>query len=440
MFAVMLAWLAILAVDGHLPNIGAIDTLMVWLTVAAYPLLVFSTARLLRPSARFRAWPPRDVRILRWAPVLAIALSLGWMARLPLFAAPNAPIQDDVTPSIICAAQDTLRADNPYATNVTACLARLDARASLATPLQRGAFADLRDYPSPAQLAAAASTATGPIEAQTFPSFGYPPLSFLLMLPVAFAGHTAWVLWTVLLALLWLIAMVRLAPARKSAVLALLLLQLGAGSVIAAATQGDAEMAAFALAALGLACYDRTRCSSVLMAAAASINLLMLIPLLGSWLLAAHTGELRRRFLWSVGTLLACIGPWLLIDAGSAQAMLNLVTQPVFNFGDGLVAIFGPGQISPVWHPIFLGTFVALFALTGWLTWRHRAWAYTAPALLLAVLWISWRSDANYLAQPLLLAVAMIIGMERLRRRGASTTLPPPAGRGLGPNIPVPVL
>jgi hypothetical protein len=141
----------------------------------------------------------------------------------------------------------------------------------------------------------------------------------------------------------------------------------------------------------------------------------MLIPLFGSWLLAARVGGIRRRFLWSGGTLLVGIGPWLLVYHGAAQAMLNLITQPVFNFGDGIVALFGAGNISPDWHPIFLAAFASLFALCSWVAWRFPRYAYSAPALLLALLWISWRSDANYLAQPFLLALGMIIGIERMR-------------------------
>ena len=429
MFFVMFAWVYLPDIHGHVPGIRAIDIPRGWSLALGYPVLIGLTAILLRPSGPAGSWLMRHRDLVRFAPLFALGLSVGWLIQIPSFAASGGRVTNDTVPSLVCAAQDVLQGHDPYQTNEATCMARLHVPPLISTPLQRGVFASLTDYPSAAQL----KTELERVDAThspvtTFPNFGYQPLAVLLTLPVAFGGGSAWVLWAVALGIVWLVAIVWAAPSRRSAILTLVLMQIGGGTILAAISQGNSEFAAVGLSALGLAWFDRTRWSSVLLAAAVAVNLLMAAPLVGAWLLATRTGHLRERLAWSFAVLAICFGPWLILYRDALSNMIALVTQPAFNLGSGLVDLFGAGRIPTTWRPILFIAFAICVIAGAWATWRYRNWAFSAPPLLLAVLWISWRSDANYLAPPLLLAVGMMIGMERLRNAQPQLTpLPVPS-------------
>ena len=428
MFFVMFAWVYLPDIHGHVPGIRAIDIPRGWSLALGYPVLIGLTAILLRPSGPAGSWLMRHRDLVRFAPLFALGLSVGWLIQIPSFAASGGRVTNDTVPSLVCAAQDVLQGHDPYQTNEATCMARLHVPPLISTPLQRGVFASLTDYPSAAQLKSGLERVNAThTQATSFPNFGYQPLAVLLTLPVAFGGGSAWVLWAVALGIVWLVAMVRAAPSRRSAILTLVLMQIGGGTILAAISQGNSEFAAVGLAALGLAWFDRIRWSSVLLAAAVAVNLLMAAPLVGAWLLATRTGHLRERLAWSFASLAVCFGPWLILYRDALSNMIALVTQPAFNLGSGLVELFGAGRIPPAWRPIFFIAFAICVIAGAWATWRYRNWAFSAPPLLLAVLWISWRSDANYLAPPLLLAVGMMIGLERLRNAHPQLTpLPAP--------------
>ncbi len=416
MFFVMFAWVYLPDLHGHLPG-TAIRIPIGWSMVFGYPVLIGLTAILLRQSGPAGSWLMRHRDLVRFAPLFAVGLSAAWLIQIPSFAASGGQVTNDTVPSLVCAAQDVLHGHDPYQTNEATCMARLNIPPLISTPLQRGVFASLPHYPSAAQL----KTELERVDAThspvtTFPNFGYQPLAVLLTLPVAFGGGSAWVLWAVALGIVWLVAIVWAAPSRRSAILTLVLMQIGGGTIFAAISQGNPEFAAVGLSALGLAWFDRTRWSSVLLAAAVAVNLLMAAPLVGSWLLATRTGHLRERLAWSFAVLAICFGPWLILYRDALSNMIALVTQPAFNLGSGLVDLFGAGRIPTTWRPILFIAFAICVIAGAWATWRYRNWAFSAPPLLLAAFWISWRSDANYLAPPLLLAVAMLIGMERLRK------------------------
>ena len=429
MFFVMFVWVYLPEIHGHFPGIRAIEIPRGWSIVFSYPVLIGLTAILLRPSGPAGSWLMRHRDLVRYAPLFALGLSVGWLIQIPSFAASGGQVTNDTVPSLVCAAQDVLQGHDPYQTNEATCMARLNVPPTISTPLQRGVFASLIDYPSAAQLKSGLERVDAThSQATSFPNFGYQPLAVILTLPVAFGGGIAWVLWTVALGIVWLVAFVRAAPSRRSAILTLVLMQIGGGTILAAISQGNSEFAAVGLSALGLAWFDRTRWSSVLLAAAVAVNLLMAIPLAGAWLLAARTGHLRERLAWSFATLAICFGPWLILYRDALSNMIALVTQPAFNLGAGLVELFGAGRIPPTWRPIFFAAFAICLIAGAWATWRYRNWAFSAPPLLLAALWISWRSDVNYLAPSLLLAVGMMIGMERLRNAHPQLTpLPVPS-------------
>jgi hypothetical protein len=428
MFFVMFAWVYLPDIHGHVPGIRAIDIPRGWSLALGYPVLIGLTAILLRPSGPAGSWLMRHRDLVRFAPLFALGLSVGWLIQIPSFAASGGRVTNDTVPSLVCAAQDVLQGHDPYQTNEATCMARLHVPPLISTPLQRGVFASLTDYPSAAQLKSGLERVNAThTQATSFPNFGYQPLAVILTLPVAFGGGSARVLWAVALGIVWLVAMVRAAPSRRSAILTLVLMQIGGGTILAAISQGNSEFAAVGLAALGLAWFDRIRWSSVLLAAAVAVNLLMAAPLVGAWLLATRTGHLRERLAWSFASLAVCFGPWLILYRDALSNMIALVTQPAFNLGSGLVELFGAGRIPPAWRPIFFIAFAICVIAGAWATWRYRNWAFSAPPLLLAVLWISWRSDANYLAPPLLLAVGMMIGLERLRNAHPQLTpLPAP--------------
>ena len=436
MFLIVMLWDLLLVFDGH--SNPSTRGLALWVTVVGYPVLVFGCA-LAVTHRRARLLERLHLqRLLVVAPaVVAIGLITVGIG-LPALLRPTAPINDDVTASIICASQDVLGGHDPYLTPELACLHRLSASPVLGTPLREGVFLHQRTYPTPEQiLGLSSSSARSGFHTPAFAVFGYPPLSCVWMLPAAWSDHSGWVALTLSAAGLWLLAVGFLAGELWPAVVLLMLLQFGDGSVIGAATQGDGEFFPYALAILALILIDRPRWSASCLALAVASNPLAWPVALGYLALAARLPRLRQRLTWLAGTLLIVLTPWVLLERGVVAGVVGLILQKNFPSGIGLVALLGPGP--PNFLRYVLVTSMAM-AFVGWcgLTLRHPRWLPTVPVLATAFLWISWRSDVNYLAQVFPLAVAMIVGLHRLEsfRDPPQSVCGTPPGNVLQPTSP----
>ena len=428
LFVVVLVWDLVLALDGHIPAGWAGGVIAA--TVVCYPCLAVVCALALGqpPPGWLVRWRPQ--RVLVVAPALTLVMAVVVGLQVPGYLRSRSGIGADVTAATLCAAQDVLAGRDPYRTPEVACLGRLHASILVATPLARGRFAGRRRYPSDAALRRAA-VAAGRHEGRSraFPVFGYPPMSFVWMLPVARAGPTARVAWTLAGAAVWLVVTGLAAGWLWPAVVMLLLLQFGGGSVLAAAAQGDGEFFAYALATLALVLLDRQRWSAVLLALAAATNPLTWVIVPGYVVLAARLPRPSRRLGWFAAALAAAVVPWLLVYRDAGAAIVALVRQPAYAYGIGLVTELGPAPAPVLRTVLFAVAALGLALVVGVCAWRGR-WTAAAPAVAVALLWASWRSDANYLAQLFPLAVSMAVGLHRC------SASPPIAGRRAVPSAP----
>jgi len=412
---IVLLWDLLLAFDGHI--VPGTRCLAFWLTVIGYPVLVLGCTLAITKSGSGLGTRLRLGRLLMVAPAVVVVGLVTVGAGLPALLRPAAPIKDDVTASIICASQDVLRGRDPYLTPELACLHRLGASPLLGTPLREGAFASQRTYPTPEQIRQlSASTATRGYHTPAFAIFGYPPMSFVWMLPAAWSNHSGWVALTLSAAVIWLLSVGFLAGDLWPPVVLLMLLQFGDGSVLGAATQGDGEFFPYALAILALILIDRPRWSASCLALAAASNPLAWPVALGYLGLTTRLPEARQRIAWLVGVFVVAVTPWLIIERNAIQGTIGLILQKNFPSGIGLVSLLGPAPPNALRYVLVGGMAVAFVSWCGF-TMRHPRWLPTLPVIATAFLWISWRSDVNYLAQVFPLAVAMIVGLRRLQTR-----------------------
>ena len=414
--AVTLVWDVVVAFDGHIPP--GFLALAVTGTVAVYPLLAAACAVTLRHpiSGWWARWPA--ARLLSVCRMLFVVMAVLLGLQVPSLLAATAAVRDDVAATTICAARDVLQGHDPYQTPELACLHRLHLPVTLATPVQRGPFAHLRSSPTPLQLERVQQAVQrSGYQTPAFWSFGYPPLAFAWMLPVALGGHALWVAWTLLAALVWLGVALRGSRSWWPALACIILLQWGGGSVLAAASQGDSEFFAFALTALALLFIDRPRRSAVCLGLAMATNPLPWVIVPGYVLFTRTLPRAWPRLAWLAGAVLTAVVPWLLVYRDAAGAMLTFLREPTFSEGVGVgsLALLHLGLPSSR-SAMFLLFGLAVLALVAWGAVR-RPYAAAVPAVAVAAFWLSWRSDANYLTQLPLWAGAMAIGLERLHRR-----------------------
>ncbi len=428
----VIAWDLLLTLDAHLT--AATSGFLHVVTFAAYPLLVaLCIVCVADPPLTFVSRLPFR-RVLSVAPLVVLIGLACLVVQVPSAVSSSNRIQDDVTPSILCAAQDVMRGKDPYLTPELSCLNRLHVTPVVGTPLMRGPLAHQRTYPTHRRiLQVAAASEHKSFKSPAFPVFGYPPMSFIWMLPVALLGHGAWVAWTLLGGAIWLAAVARGSRALWPAAVLLMILQFGAGSVLAAATQGDGEFFGFACASLAILFMDRARTSSVLMALAVLTNPLLLLVAAGYGAMARHFGGASRRLAVFLATCLLIGLPWIVVERNALASMVGLVTQPTFAFGLGLVQAFGSSP-DPTWvKPLLDSLVVAAMLAVLTLSWRSARWSALAVVLAPALMWLSWKSDANYLAQVFPLAVAATVAVYRLRDSTTSpANEPAPARPGAG--------
>ncbi len=411
-----LVWDILLALDNTPALLGS-SPLAVVLTVGLYPVMVATAAVTIAAPGRIPRLMAVGRHLLALARPLLLVAAATLLAQVPSLIAARSPVSDDVTPSVICAARDTIRGHDPYQTPELRCLHSLGLPPSLGTALRAGPYAASALPPSPARAAGVSRSASRfGYRTRAYPDFGYPPLSFLWMLPVAQLGRNWWVVWTLAWAVAWVLAVARLAGRWWPGALAILLMQWGTGSVLGAATQGDAEFFAFALMSLALLTLSRPRTSSLALGLAIGTNPLAWVMAPAYLMLALRLPARGRRLKWLVGTLLLAFVPWLLLFPDALGSMLKLLTQPAYPVGTGLVAL---SIVQPLLPLLPRAAYFALLAageaaVLGAAAASRRA-AAVAPILAISVLWLGWRSDANYLAQLPLLAGAMVIGLEQLR-------------------------
>ena len=383
--------------------------------VAGYPVLAagVALAYLRGPGwSGSRSWMALPLVPAR--PVLALAALLV-VSQVPSSIAPHAPIYQDVTPSVICAARDVLHGSDPYLTPELRCLRSLKVSVVLATPLRAGPFSHLATYPTLEQERAVARRAESHGYATAaFPLYGYPPLSFLWMLPVAMGSRGSWAIWTLLWALAWLSVASRIAGRWWPAVTLIFLLQWGAGGLLGDAAQGNAQFFAAALLALAALKLSSPRWSAVALGLAVATSQIAWLVVPGYLVLGRHFGDGWKRLLWLGGTALLATVPWLVAYPAGVSAILKLIVQPTYPQGVGIVALSAAVPLLPMLpKPMYFAATGAVELTLLALGAKTERWAILAVVLSPAALWFSWRSELSFLGLLPLLAGAVAVGMER---------------------------
>lgn len=413
LFLLTLAWYALLTADAVVGG-GISYWLAAAATLAFYPAAVACVVLLLQsPAPKWLLRLPLAVG-LRVLPILLVGVVLALLIDLPTDLSPGGSVGNDITASIVCAARTVLQGRDPYEESEVTCLHDLGAPIALGTPLQRGAFARQRTFPTSAQLATAAARAEehgG--HTSSFATFGYLPMSFVWMIPVAFGGHQAWVVYTMLGALVCLVLAGLGAGPLWPALLLVLLAQIGDGGLMAAATQGDGEVFAYGAVVLAFVWLDRPRLSAFFLGLGMAWHPLIWVVWAGYALLTKRLPDFGHRMAWSLATAGVLTVPWLVWEHGAVPAILALIFQPNFPSGVGLVLALGPGP-NPLYRHALLGLVIAAYGILCYYAWRHSRFLAALPVVGLALLWLSWRSDVSYLSELFPLAAAMTVGLFRL--------------------------
>jgi len=400
-----------------------------YLAFASFCLLVALACRRPLPAWLGR-W--RLHRVLWFSPAVATLVLVGVGTAIARPIAENRLLLDDANVMAVCGARAVLAGHDPYRVAEVPCLASFDLPATLATPFHEGPFAQVKVYPTPAQIQAVAGR-PGHGGTTLFSPLGKPPLAALFMVPVAHAAawqRAAWALLPIVVLLLALaVAVGPLWPAATAMVLLMLYLN---GSAINFAANGNGEAFAYVLMALSVIWIRRPWLSAVCLGLAIGSNQLAWFFLPGYVLLAAGLGGWPKRVAGVALTLLVAVVPWLVLYPDALSRIYDSLRASTFPLGSGPIELVLGGFLAPPPRMLALVAAGLLLALI-WL-WgvRFPAFRVAAGVLVLASFWVSWRSLDEYLAQIPLLALAAVLVLLAGGQAGSAPLVPeaqPPAGR-----------
>ncbi len=353
----------------------------------------------------------RPHRLLAMSPLFSILALLLVVATLAPPIARGTELVDDANAMAVCGARAIAAGADPYQVAEVSCLTSFHLPLTLATPLKVGPLASVPVYPTPEQIATAASR-PGRGGLHQFSPLGKPPLTPVVMVPVAHLPTWARTAWTLLPVLVLLLALGVAAGPLWPAVGALFLLTLFLnGSAVNFAANGNGESFAYVLMALSVLWIRRPAISAVLLALAVGSNQLAWFFVPAYILLAADLGFWRRRVAAGVITLLVTVGPWLIRYPDALPTILGNLRAHTFPLGSGPITLVLAGFVSPPSRTLLLGlTAAAMVAIWLWAALSPR-YRIAASVLVLAGFWLSWRSLDEYLAQIPLLALVAVLAL-----------------------------
>ncbi len=366
-------------------------------------------------------------RLLLVSPLLAlvVAVGVGWGLSRPISS--GQLLIDDANAMAVCGARAIVAGRDPYHVTEIGCLKSMALPPALATPLKAGPFRDVRVYPSPAQIDAAASNRA---DYGYFSRLGKPPLDPVSMIPVAHAGASARAIW-VLGGIVVLLVAVALAagPLWPVAVGVVLLTYAIPGSALNFAANGNAEAFAYVLMALSVLWIRRPILSAVCLALALGSNELAWFFLPGYFLLCLDLGQFSRRLVAGSVTIAVAVLPWVVRYPDAIAQVWGVLRGPTFPLGYGPIELVLAHVIPPPPRLLtFALTALVMLAVFTWGLARPR-WRVAAAVLTLSAFWLNWRSLEEYLAQiPLLALVAVIAVLAERRELGASVSKESVAG------------
>lgn len=313
-----------------------------------------------------------------------------------------------------------LHGQNPYAgDHLAAAINYFGVRAY--TPLARGRFADVRHYPTAAELDAVideylADPSHPPVEVDPATFHSYPAGAFLVAAPPVWAGQPS-LAYSQLLLFLALVAavLVTMPPGLRLPALLLLLTNVDGVRQIAG---GDFEIWPVALLILAWLLRNRSVASALLVGAACAVKQTAWIaaPFYLIWVWREHgRAEALRRLAIMVGAFLLINLPWIVASPGPWLSSLLLpMDLPLLPDGAGLVGLSLAGA-APLF-PSAVFSLAELALLAGALVWYARnaaRYPFAALALPLLPLLAAWRSPERYfLLLPLLGVAAALLTLQ----------------------------
>jgi len=346
-----------------------------------------------------------------FASVMAL-VSLAWISDIPRQRAWDwTPYHNDAIALNECAARLVLEGRDPYASlDIFDCYAELGIGADRTTPLKRGAFADLAEYPTDDQLDAAWALRAregANVEFVSRPS--YPALSFLLILPFVALGWD-----TNRLYVLCLLAAMALVVWRTPAGFRPFMLTavLGAASLAAFTVNGSADLL-YVLPLVATWLWRERRWSALAYGIAVATKQLawFFAPFYLIAVVTTHGWrEGLRRAAISAAVFVAANLPFLLLDPRDwLEGVMTPISEPMFARGAGIVFLGTNGGLPllPSGAYLALEGLCAVMCLA--IAWRSRR---TSPelgvVLALVPLFFAWRSLFSYFFLiPLFAAVAV---------------------------------
>jgi len=301
------------------------------------------------------------------------------------------------------AAQQLLEGHNPYVTtNIVAAVRSLHQSPTNTTPLMRGVFASRapQNYPTGADLRAIftrPSAATPPPELESHVS--YPALSFLVLVPVVWAGLPSVVPFFALCAIL-LAALVILAFPAELRIWAILL-ALASAPVWDGAVAGVLDLMYILLLFLAWRWWHKPLVSVLALGLAIAAKQLawFFLPYYAIYIWQRHGWQEAVKRLAGAGAIFAIVN--LPFVANNPRAWLAGVLapqlDPMFPLGNGFIRL-ALGGIVPLWpEKVYLALEVLVLGVSLIWYWRH-ARTHPEMAFLLAVLplFFAWRSLTTY--------------------------------------------
>ena len=411
---------------------GPIIALWLFLTLVAAFLLFLLACRVVVPT-----WLQRRRHVLRWLiyPVLLWSLFTAYQTSSILLrgmvsslATPVHYGSDDMYYNHYNALL-VLRGENPYRGPWLAGALKYFATTAY-TPMARGRFADVRRYPTQAELDAVierylARPAAVPSEVDPSTTHSYPAGAFLVNVPAVWAGLPSIAVTQLLLLLILLVLICRAALPSYQPVILLLLLTLADGS--RQVSGADFEIWPVALLSFAWLARDRSWPSSLLLGGACAIKQTAWIAapfyLLWVWRTYGPVEALRRAGI-AAATFVVINLPWMIASPRQwLGSMLLPVSLPLLPDGSGVIGLSLTGILPLL--PSWIYALLELALLVGALWWYQRNWTrYPFAGLVLPLLPLlgAWRSSERYFVLlPLLGILAVALTLQAGRRAPVET-------------------
>jgi hypothetical protein len=415
-----LIWLFHQADKVFLPGMNRLPNLSAVQDVQAGALALALVCFFMAVRSTVPGWLLRGYRPFAFAAfVLSIPLQLVTLQGvLPFPAALGTPHHygNDAVTVTSCAVNSALDWQNPYRTfRVIPCLEANGMQGQKTTPLQAGAFKQIRIYPSRKQLNdeyGEALTHHWPFPAEFESSYSYPAASFLVP-AIAVAVHLTDLSIVYLIFYLGIVALV-LWRARNKVARRLTLIVVGANAALWPTIQSGATDALYSLLVMAAWITRDNRWLSALALGVAVASRQQAWFFLLFYAILIERTEGRRELVWRLGIIggvfLAANLPYFIDSPGQwLTGVFGPIRDPMFARGSGIVAFSTAADAwaLPLEPRSFYGVLEVLGLLGSLVVYWKICRKHPNTALVLAPLglYFAWRSLYSYFLPLTLLAL-----------------------------------